>query len=268
VIERAQFQLQLTGGTSENHHFQGYDGYMSLAGFALTLSLVTNYVETGVIRHKGDFPGRNSVRAGVLRPGSVIADFAVLLEAVAVGSGVGGALILSSLVSRVIARNLGQAHNEKDDAAAELVKRKRGDFEALVAAAEPSIRQSHDVIGNGAEKITIVGGMNIINSYDRQTKNYVRSSKKDDEVLSNDVTVTGFYGNSGHGSVFDHELGRNVPFWMPKAVLDVVGNVMSWGLDQYANKTGKKVRISYTRILAMDNREKRYTILDAAPLLN
>jgi hypothetical protein len=51
------FRLVLTGETADEHQFQGYDGYMALAGFAWTLSLVSNYVETGEVRHRGDFPG-------------------------------------------------------------------------------------------------------------------------------------------------------------------------------------------------------------------
>jgi len=219
-VEEASFQLRLTGGTSDRHNFQGYDGYMSLAGFALTLSLVTNYVETGVIRHKGDFPGRGAVRAGALREGSVLADFAVLLHSTpsAVFGGAvataGSAYLLQGLVSRVIARNLGQTTKEKNDAVKNLVAVKRGDVEALVAATEASIRQSHDVIGNGAKKIQISGGVNILNNYNAVSKRYVRSSQKDNTLLTSTVSVSGFYGNSGHGSVFDPGLGKNVSIGM------------------------------------------------------
>lgn len=266
MAERAHFELRLSGGTADQHNFQGYDGFMSLAGFALTLSLVTNYVETGIIRHRGDFPGRSAVRAGTLRPGSVIADYGVLLNAVVTGAVTGGsAQLLTSLVERVLARNLGQRTSDTNPDAAALVRRKSGDFEALVAATEPSIRQAHDVIGNGAKKIKVVGGVNVLNTFDKETKSYLRSSKKDPTILEANVDVTGFYGNTGHGSVFDHSLSRNVPIGMDKATLDAIGSVFSWGLDEWINKTGKMVAITYQRIVAMDGREKRYVILDAKP---
>src|SRR5580704_3921666 len=74
------FRLKLTGDTADQHQFQGYDGYMALAGFAWTLALVTNYAETGKIRQRGEFLGREAVRANAPAEGSIIADFTVWLE--------------------------------------------------------------------------------------------------------------------------------------------------------------------------------------------
>jgi hypothetical protein len=54
-MHRVPFRLVLTGDTADEHQFQGYDGYMALAGFAWTLSLISNYVETGKVRHRGGF---------------------------------------------------------------------------------------------------------------------------------------------------------------------------------------------------------------------
>jgi hypothetical protein len=78
--DQVPFKLKLTGDTADHHQFQGYDGYMALAGFAWTLALVTNYAETGKIRHRGEFPGRDAIRATAPARGSVVADFMVLLQ--------------------------------------------------------------------------------------------------------------------------------------------------------------------------------------------
>ena len=80
MVEAASFRLQMTGGLAEYHEFEAYDGYTALAGAAWTLSLITNYVETGEIRHKGNFVGRHAVRATPMMAGSLIADFQVLLH--------------------------------------------------------------------------------------------------------------------------------------------------------------------------------------------
>jgi hypothetical protein len=269
MAEFVPFQLRLTGDTSDHHQFQGYDGYKSLAGFAWTLSLVANYVQTGAIRHRGDFPGRQAVRATTLTEGSIIADFAVWIEQnpVKFGGGVIVAQATSSLlidiVKRTILRNIGDTAPPKDETLKKLIDQKSGDLDALASVAESSIRQSHDVIGSGANKIDIVGGFNIIGSYDHHTKDYVKSNIYDEEIRNKDFSVGAFDVNSGHGSVFDSDLGRTIPISMSKDVLGQVNSVFTWGIDQYANKTGNKVSMKYTRVLAMDGRPKKYHVLDA-----
>jgi len=79
MAEYVPIRLKLTGDTADHHQFQGYDGYMALAGFAWTLSLVANYAETGKIRQRGDFPGRHAVRGLAPTEGSVVVDFLVWL---------------------------------------------------------------------------------------------------------------------------------------------------------------------------------------------
>lgn len=266
-MEVATFKLRLTGGLADRHELEGYDGYMALAGAAWTLSLVTNYVETGLIRHRGNFAGRHAVRATPVASGSIIAEFSVLLQnhpsavfgMVALGGS--ASTLLYGLVNRVLTRNIGIVRDPLNDQTAALLERRDGDVEALVAATEPSVRQAHEVIGNGANEVEWVGGHSAMASFTPNTKEYVRASIPDPEELERDVSVSGFYGNSGHGSVFDPTLGRNVPIWMPKEKLAVYGSFFSWGLHQYLTNTGLKIRIRFTRILAMDGRAKRYVIV-------
>ena len=110
--EVVPFRLKLTGDTADQHQFQGYDGYMALAGFAWMLSLTTNYADTGHIRQRREFEGRQAVRATAPVEGSVVVDFMVYLqnnpEATfgALASGLSGAALLTALFNRVINRNL------------------------------------------------------------------------------------------------------------------------------------------------------------------
>lgn len=269
MAEFVPFQLRLTGDTADDHQFQGYDGYRSLAGFAWTLSLVANYVQTGEIRHRGDFPGRHAVRASAIAEGSIIADFAVWIEnnPVKFSGGLVIAQATSALlidtVRRTISRNLGDYAQPTDTSLRTLSEERPGDLDALAAVAESSIRQSHDVIGNGASEIDIAGGFNIIGSYDQSTKEYVKSNISDPQIIVKDFSVGAFDVNSGHGSVFDSDLGRTIPISMSREVLRNVSSVFTWGLDQYANKMGGNISIKYTRILAMDGRPKKYFVIDA-----
>jgi hypothetical protein len=272
VTQIVPFHLELTGDTADRHQFQGYDGYMALAGFAWTLALVTNYIETGTIRQRGSFLGRDAVRAGPLSPGSIIADFTVWLQqnpAQVLGLGGGGIVgaavpaFLYDLVRRVIARNLGQEDSAQTPLLTLLLERRSGDIEALVAKVEPAIRQTHAVIGNGANKIRILGGHNIMNTYDEDTRDYVKLNIEDSQVRDGHFSVAAFNANSGYGSIFDNDLGRTVPISMSREVLGKVSSIFTWGLDQYANRTGGRISMKYTRVLAMDGTPKRYIVLSA-----
>ncbi len=273
-MEGVPFRLVLAGDSADQHQFQGYDGYMALAGFAWTLSLVSNFVETGKVRHRGDFPGRHSVRASALAAGSIVADFTIWMQqnpALAMALGAAGSVAInmaSNLVydvaKRVIGRNVGQDEEPTSETMRQVLDSRGGDIEALVAATEASIRQSHSVIGNGAQVINIYGGRHVINRYDHDTKAYVSQNVEDREVRVKDFSVAAFNANSGHGSVFDFDLGRTVPISMTRDVVRTTGSVFTWGIDQYANRTGKRVSVRYWRILAMDGTPKRYVVLDAA----
>jgi hypothetical protein len=86
---------------------------------------------------------------------------------------------------------------------------------------------------------------------------------EDTHEIERDFTVAAFNVNSGYGSVFDNDLGRTIPISMSRDVLRNVSNIFTWGLDQYANKTGGRIKVRYTRILAMDGTPKRYVVLAA-----
>ncbi|MGV7121530.1 DUF7946 domain-containing protein [Sphingopyxis sp. 550A] len=270
TLELASFKLKLTGDMSDRHEIEAYDGFTALAGAAWTLSLITNYVETGEIRHRGDFVGRHAVHAKPMRSGSIIADFAVLLqsqpssvfEVASISAGASG--LLYGLVHRVIARNIGIDPDPLNNETAALLSKKSGDIEALVAITEPSLRRAHDVIGNGANDVEWIGGFDPIAHMNESTKAFMKASVHDSEQITKDVSVSGFYGNSGHGGVFDFDLNRTVPFSMTKDVLSRYGSYFSWGLHQYTSKTGKTIKIKFTRILALDGRPKKYVIMYAS----
>ena len=86
---------------------------------------------------------------------------------------------------------------------------------------------------------------------------------EDDNSHERLFSVSAFNVNSGYGSVFDPQIGRTVPISMSKDILRIYRSVFSWGLDQYANRTGARIRMRYWRILAMDGTPKRYVVLHA-----
>lgn len=265
--EIASFRLTLRGGLAERHVMEGYDGYTALAGAAFTLSLVTNYVETGIIRHRGEFVGRHSVIAEPMQRGSLIADFKVMM---------GGAPpakfdlpdesksgLLYGLVRRVIHRNIGLPSEALNDETQYLIDEFGGDVEALVSATEPSLRNAHGAIGNSAASVEWVGGFSSMGTLNPESKAYMKASILDPTLIVKKVSVSGFFGNTGRGLIFDPDLNHNISVSMTRDTLLNVGTVFSYGLDQYLKKTGNTVTISFTRMLASDGRPKHYIIKDA-----
>jgi hypothetical protein len=137
-IDAVPFRLKLRGGDAEHHELPAYDGYMALAGFAWTLSLVTNYAETGQIRRRGTFEGRSSVKARVITDGSVVADFIANLSqnselnSVLTGIGIGLTTnFLYDLLKRTINRNVGVEIAHQTDELNKLERTRGGDLEAF-----------------------------------------------------------------------------------------------------------------------------------------
>ncbi|MFC6435360.1 DUF7946 domain-containing protein [Novosphingobium resinovorum] len=258
----------MTGDLAEKHQFEAYDGYTGLAGFARTLSLVANYVETGKIRQRGDFEGRHSIVANPMREGSLIADFAAIIESTpfasigAAAAGISAAELLRRLTDRVFKQNLGQDVDETD--LEHFGRARRGDVETLVAITEAPIRQTHHLVNARVQNINVISGVNLINKLNEGTKQYVMSDYKDDSVTCKDVTISSFNANSGYGSLFDFDLGRTVAFTMSRENLAKYKHVFSWGLDQYSNETRRRVNVCFSRTLWMDERAKRYQIVKAS----
>ncbi|KAF0170459.1 MAG: hypothetical protein FD160_3842 [Caulobacteraceae bacterium] len=102
-----------------------------------------------------------------------------------------------------------------------------------------------------------------ISIFDGATKDYISQSIVDDEVIVKDVSVAAFNANSGHGRVFDHELGRTVAIYIPEHSQKAFKSVLGWGLNEYAKGTSQTISVKFSRILAWDGRPKKYIILDA-----
>lgn len=279
MVTEIPFRLKLDGDLADDHQFQGYDGYMALAGFAWILSLTANYLETGKIRHRGEFQGRSSVRGiapadgNVIAEGSIIADFSIFLAhhemlqtLIGTSAALGGGVVSSAiwdLIKNLNRRHLGSPFQSNDNIANAIHERHNGDFEALVAATESAIRQTHQVIGNGAQTINVYGGNVNINTFNTQTKRYVNGNVEDRNELVGEFSVSAFNVNSGYGSVFDAQWGRVVPIKVITPALPQLRQVFTWGLDEYARRTGRHIQMKYWRVLAMDDTPKRYMVLDA-----
>ena len=58
-----------------------------------------------------------------------------------------------------------------------------------MARVEPAIRQTHSVIGNGANKMQILGGHNILGTYNGETRDYVKLNVEDNQLQERSFSV-------------------------------------------------------------------------------
>jgi hypothetical protein len=268
VASTINIKAVIDGGEAAQHRLAAYDGFMSLAGIGLTLSLTANYAETARIRRRGEYAGRHAVRAAPIEPGSILTDFIVSLPKVTIATGkvlseAAGAAFYSDLLKRVIDRNLGIDSKPLTDELGELSEGRSGDIEALAAAVEPSIKQGHSVIGEGAQVVDIFGGSHRISNFNVQTKQYVHGTIVDRDIYVKDVSVSSFNVNSGYGGVFDFDLGRVVPIRVTRETLPRAKAALGWGLNEYAADRGRRISLRYYRWMAFDGTPKKYIVVDA-----
>lgn len=261
-------EARLSGQEADFHELPAYDGFSSLAGLSLATTIITHYAATGRLRRKGQFETRSRVRFKQSRRGSLI--FGLVIDFVASNPfilGITGGVISSAvydLLKTTINRTVGLEAKADTNAVKNLLEHRVGDLEALSAAIEPSLRQAHSIIGNGAHTMQITGRADRqISTFNKSTKDYIIDSINDEEPITKDVSVAAFNANSGHGRVFDEELGRTVAIYIPEHAQNALKSVIGWGLNEYARGTGRKVSITFTRVMALDGRPKKYIVLEA-----
>ena len=83
---------------------------------------------------------------------------------------------------------------------------------------------------------------------DEETKKYLATEYPDEITSTQDVSVGALNVNSRNGRVFFHDLGRTVPFYVPRDAESRTVPTLSRFLTQYAEKTGATVNINFRRI--------------------
>lgn len=261
-------EVTLDGDDAEYHELPAYDGFSSLAGLALATTMITHYAATGRLRRRGQFEARSQVRLTEVRRGSIV--FGLIIHFASTNPfvlGITGGVISAAvydLLKVVIKKNIGQEFSPATDAVQNLLARREGDIEALAVATEPSLRQAHSIIGNGAQVLSIAARADAISTFDADTKEYISKSVEDTTIMEKDFSVASFNANSGHGRVFDEDIGRTVSFYIPEHAQNELRAVLGWGLNEYSKGTGQRVSVKYTRVLAVDGRPKKYIVVDAS----
>ena len=83
----------------------------------------------------------------------------------------------------------------------------------------------------------------------------------DDDIQ--DVAISDLNVNDKTGRAYFLDLKRTIPFRVSKDADPKTMMVLSAGIDRYANKIAAPIRITFSRVEAIDGRLKRIVILKA-----
>lgn len=104
------------------------------------------------------------------------------------------------------------------------------------------------------------------------TKEYLDSEDIEPRRSAQDVSVSALNVNSRYGRVFFPDLGRTVPFKVPRDAAGRTMSMLSRYLVRYAERAGRRanrpinVHIEFRRVHHTDGRLKRVIIYDCYPI--
>ncbi|MEP1091914.1 MAG: hypothetical protein ABJH33_01225 [Rhizobiaceae bacterium] len=217
------------------------------------------------------------------RPGSFETLYDIAYPAAVFGGGIlTGALkdvgqtLLTDLIKSVYGRVTGTERVEDiPDTVAELDRERGGDINALVEAAEPSVRLGHTVINHGVINININQAAEVEQSslalLNPETKKFVWDKIINNEMRAKLFSIGSFNANQGTGRAFDLELGKSIPFEILKDADAQTINTILQSISDYTRKRrlGDNLRsavaLKYTSVDAVDGRLKKIRIHKARP---
>lgn len=273
-MERIQFLVHFDGDLAVEHKLPAYEAAQSISGIARSLIIPTNYLFEGRVRRRkfDNIPFELNMVAQ--RPGSFETLIELLFEPSTLSFAAGGigigvtANLISDFSTSLFKRVTGQSASQEIQDLERDERLPSGDLSAIADAMEPSVRQSHLTIGNGATVINVSGNNNTINMTPA-TKVYVNNTAANPEVRVRLFSVASLNSNTGYGRVFDSEEGRTVPFQLPKDIDGASVAVLLDSFNRYArrrwmgNDEASLVAVRYTTLEGPDGKVKKIIPIDA-----
>jgi hypothetical protein len=250
--------IKFQGAEAEGHRIEAKKGLEALAGFSAATARIAHYVAEGKVRYRQPFSDSVELYLERTEPGSLNFIFGTVVKG---ARKVGEARQTTDrLIRRVIRRATGQAKEGSLTVGDREIP--AGDIDALAEAIEPSLRRAHAWTNTRGKSMTVTGDDAKPFVLSKATKDYLDSEIEDDHESVQDVSVGALNVNGRTGGVYFHDLGRTVPFYVPRNAAARTITVLSRYLTQYAEKTGATVNISFRRIRYPDERLKRIIIHD------
>lgn len=250
--------ISFNGLDANEGHIEAISGIESAAGIARVLTLIGHYASTGNVRHRFPFDDGVKFYLEATEPGSFNWRVKVVVGTLAMGLATNG---VYDLIKLVTAKAIGEEPTSISKQIEDLNENKSGDIDALVEAVEPALKKAHYGIGETARKIEIreETSRSVIITFDQSSKNYLLDNVDGDDG-EQDVSISALNVNDRTGRAFFLDLGRTIPFRVPKDADPKTMSVLSASLDRYANKNPAPTRIWFSRIESVDERLKRVII--------
>ncbi|QRG07135.1 hypothetical protein EZH22_01410 [Xanthobacter dioxanivorans] len=257
---------------ADTHKLPAYDAIQSLYGISRAILMTTNYLDEGRVRHRRFENIKFEFNLLTQNPGSFETLFELITNpdamkigydiSVGITSGLLGHFIISML-SRAVG---GSAHETIEDLeTSEEIS--TGDTSALVEAIEPSLREGHKIVGNGASNIFIITGSHNTVNFNAATKSFVNAFEEDNVLSSKIFSVASFNSNSGYGRAFDFEELRTIPFEINTMADEKSIEALIWSFSSYARRRRlgenlqSAVAFKYRAIRTLDGRVKKIKVI-------
>lgn len=257
-------EIRYLGGEADDGLIDLSGGAESLAGLGRVANLVAHYVATGDVRFRGPYSNKVRFYVEETREGSLKVLTKEVARLSSVAANARATKNARKLFRHVIARALGQA--EEGPLTLGGTEVPSGTIDVLAEAATPGLERSHSWIDTRAKRIVINDNDIKKVRLDSATRDYLKSEEIDEQPTTQDVSVGALNVNSRNGRVYFHDLGRTVPFFVPRTAEERTIPTLSRYLTQYAEKTGATVNIQFRRIKYPDGRLKKVIIYDCYSL--
>ncbi|UVO51199.1 hypothetical protein M0208_12015 [Sphingomonas sp. SUN019] len=258
----SEWIISFRGLDADLGHIEALAGIESAAGIARALTLIGHYAATGSVRHR--FPFDDTVKFYL--EGTEEGSFNWKLVAT-----VGGPLALGlatnalyDLSKLTMNKAIGEEPTSISKPVEQLNETKSGDIDALVEAIEPALKKAHYGIGETAAEIIIqeTATKRVVVRFNSVSKSYLMDSIEADDGIQ-DVSISALNVNDKTGRAYFLDLNRTIPFRVSKDADPKTMSVLSAGIDRYANRIPAPIRITFSRVEAIDGRLKRIVILKA-----
>lgn len=254
--------ISFQGLDADEHRIEAYSGIESAAGIARALTLITHFAATGIVRHRFPFSENAQVYLEGTEDGSFNWKIAASVSG-ALALGITGNA-LYDLTKTVVSSALGETYEPRNPQVSEVMKKRSGDFDALVEAVEPALKKAHYGVGQTASRIIIreKNEREIVIELNEKSKSYLLDSV-DGGLSEQDVSVSSLNVNDRTGRAYFLDLRRTIPFRINRDADPKTMSTISASLDRYANDNRAPIRLFFKRVEATDGRLKRVEVFRA-----
>lgn len=257
--------ISFRGLDAEEGHIEAFAGIESAAGIARALTLIAHYAATGSVRRRFPFDDTIQFYLEGTEQGSFNWKLSAAIAApLALGLATNAIYDLSVLA---IGRAIGEEPAGISQEVEKLNKDKSGDIDALVEAIEPALKKAHYGIGETAREIVIeeTTTRRVMVKFDSLSASYLKDSVQADDDIQ-DVAISALNVNDRTGRAYFLDLQRTIPFRVSKDADPRTMIILSSGINRYANRLPAPIRLTFSRVEAIDGRLKRIIILKAQDL--